>query len=402
MSIVFYHGLQQGPVSSAFEHIVQDWNKAHPESEVSLIPFTLYGEEVNAAFASDRKEGATLVLAPEFAMGRMIEAYKEGKVIAMNEILSKETLGRVADVVKRTFGDANGRLLSLPLNPSCGVLFINRDMMKHLGKDPDKDIPKTFEELEKLCQDMGKGYTTAWPAAYLIEIPAAQQDLALVEPDNGAKGSGAYCFNREWVINHILDLREQGRRGIYLYVGKTSEAKKPFLEGKVAFFCQGSTHYPILQKEADFEVGCAPLPLLFKGGNKESSRYTFPLGGAAIWVLNTEKTQIMIEGVRQFLNYLASDEIQEKWHKETAYVPVSCTLPPKLEDFYKDHPVHKAVITQTLEAMCGRYSFGIKPKNYDKARKELFDVIEKALDLETPDSEVSRLFEEFDAKYSQL
>lgn len=79
-----------------------------------------------------------------------------------------------------------------------------------------------------------------------------------------------------------------------------------------------------------------------------------PLGGAAVWVLNTEtkeekksvspkkvSTQDMVEGVRSFLSYLASREVQAKWHMKTAYVPVSKSVKKDLKEFYEDHPYIK-------------------------------------------------------------
>lgn len=395
MPITFWHGLQQGPVLDTFNQIVHEWNIAHKDSEVQTKEYNIFEAPAKEALEKPDAEQPNLVLAPEYMTGAMMTALGEKRVIPINQLLSNEQLNKIADIVKRTFGDANGDLVSLPFNPSCGVLFANADLVRKM--------PETLEELEQISLELMKkglvkgGYTCAWPAAYLVEVPAAQQDIPLALPENGRLGFGSYALSKSWLFNHLLDLRRMYKAGVFVYAGQTNDARKPFIEKKIAFFMQGSTHYSILQKEADFPVTAAPLPTLTRG---QETKNAFPLGGAAIWALDNSQTQNMIESVKNFLAYLASDAVQEKWHKETGYVPVLKDLPKKLEEFYRDHPVHEAVINQTIEARLGTYSFGIHMPNYGVARKELFLLIEKALDPSVTDEQVMELLKEFDTKFS--
>ncbi len=395
MGITLWHGLQQGPVLDSFKQIVQEWNVAHQQHPVQTLEFTVYDAPAREALAKPEDEQPNLVLAPEYMTSTMLSALKERQIIPIDRLLSKERLDKVAELVKRTFGDAHGRLASLPFNPSCGVLYANADLVK--------TMPKTLEELEEISDQLmkegktGGGYTCAWPAAYLIEIPAAQQEIPLAEPENGKLGYGSYQLGKEWLRDHLLNLRRLHRKGVFVYAGQTNDARKPFVEGKVAFFMQGSTHYPILQKEASFEVTAAPLPTLMQG---QTAKFACPLGGASLWVLDNAKTQSMVEGVKEFLDYLASDEIQTRWHQETGYVPVLENLPQELKEFYQDHPIHQAAVEESIEAVPGRYSFGIHMPNYGVARKELFLLIEKILDPNTNEREVMDILKEFDAKYS--
>lgn len=407
MTIHFWQGLQQGPVLDSFKQIVHEWNVAHAECPVQLKDFTDYGNPVREGLAATPEDQPTLVLAPEYMTGKMMEAFGQKKVVPITDLLDKKLLLDIAEIVRRTFGDKHGNLVSLPINPACGVIYTNKDLLQKIGKDPNY-VPQTIEELEQISKQLidaklvEAGYTCAWPAAYLVEVPAAQQDFPLVLPENGKLGHGNYQFSKEWLVKHFLHLRQQKRDGIFLYAGKDNNSRHPFIQRKVAFFMQGSTHHPILQKEANqtslpFEVGCGPLPILVPG---HPTKYAFPLGGAAIWVLDNPPTQKMIEGVKAFLTYLASEDTQIKWHKQTAYVPVLNSLPQKLVDFHRDNPLHKAVVAQTIEAVLGTYSFGVQAPNYADARKELFDLIEKILDLQLPDDQILPLLQQFDAKYS--
>lgn len=404
MTIHFWHGLQQGPVLDSFKQIVWEWNSGQSEYQVELKDFKVYGDPAKEALAKSPEEQPQLVLAPEFMTSKMMEALQNKKVLPISQLLDSQELKEIPEIIKRTFGDKEGQLVSLPLNPACGVIFTNKEMLQELGLDPNY-VPASMEELEQVCQKLiskkisENGYTCAWPAAYCVEIPAAQQNLPLITPENGKLGYGEYQLNKPWLKQHLLNLRQQQKEGIFKYSGKDNDSRKPFVERKVAFFMQGSTHYALIKKEVEesgkpFEIGCGPLPTLVKG---QTQKYAQPLGGGSVWVLDNSTTQKMIEGVRAFTNYLASKQFQERWHKETAYVPVRSSLPEELKEYYQEHPIHKAVVAQTIEAILGQYSFGLHARNYAEARKELFDLIEKVVNTE---EDIETLLQNFDNKYS--
>lgn len=405
MSIQFWVALQ-GPVVDCLNAKINDWNKNHAECQVELknsAGLMNYGQPAQVALDKPQSEQPSLVLAPEFMTSTMTAAVKQRKVIPIYDILQNEQLSKISTLVQRTYGDKQGRVLSLPFNPACGVLYTNKDALVKAGKSADF-VPRTMEELEEVCKKLmemklvDNGYTCAWPAAYLVEVPAAQQDRPLALPDNGFSGYGTYQLSHKWLRNHLFDIRRQIREGIFVYSGKDNNAKTPFINKKVAFYMQGSSHSTFLKKEAAFEVGCGQIPTLEKG---QQEKYAFPLGGASIWVMNNEQTRNALKGVRSFLDYLASDEVQKELHLQAASVPVSTTLPRTLQEFYKNHPLHKAVVDQTIEAKLGKYSYGIRMPNYSDARKALFDLIEKIVDVNnTSDEQADKLLKEFDSKYS--
>lgn len=409
MHIQVWHGMQSGPVLSHFNQIVQEWNAAHQdEYEIQLTHSAdKYSDPANKALAISPEERPDLVLAPESMTSTMMQALKRKELIPIKDILDQTLLSQIAKIVKLTFGDESGELASLPFNPACGVLYTNKDLLKACGYAPDY-IPVSLEELEIISKkliDMGLtkgGYTCAWPAAYLVEIPAAQNNLPLVEPANGKLGFGTYQLSQKSLTNHLLDVKQQQKNKVFIYGGRTNDARTLFTERRVAFFMQGSSHYELLEKEIKatsipFQMGCGPLPTLVRG---QTDKYAFPLGGTSIWVFNKPNIEKILAGVKDFLNYLASKEVQEKWHKQTAYVPILASLPSQLETFYKDHPLHRAVIAQTLEAKLGEYSFGIHMPDYQKTRLEIFQLIEDILDEKNSDEQAIELLKDFDSGFS--
>ncbi len=414
MGIFLWHGL--GPGTDTFKQIVHEWNAQHPEQENQVIlkqPYSDYGQAAKDALAvpddAPSSEQPNLVLAPEY----MTSTMKEKKILPISQFLDQKQLEAVADIVRKTFGDQNGNLASLPFNPACGMLFYNKEVVERsllkMGFTADH-IPESMEELDNLCRSQGLQWGAAWHAAYLCEMVAAQQDIALVEPDNGRLGYGKFQLSQGWFYDHILDLRAQKRDGVLFYFPKdpySVEPRKAFLEGRIAFFMQGLGHLAPLTSDAKnpeksplpFTVSCAPLPILLKG---HTSKYTLPLGGASIWVLDNARTKAMVSQVKDFLAYLASEPVQEKWHKETGYVPALKSIPEKLktDGFYDVNPLHKAVVAQTIEAPVGNHSFGIHIPGYDKSRPAIFDLLDEVLDLNKSDEDVNALLVEFDEKYS--
>lgn len=401
MSLMFCHSLGGQPGSVLYE-IVQEYNKDHhPQVLLESITPQNYAAAAKEALEKGPEKRPHFILAPEYMTGTMQQALKEGKMISVSSLLDQNKLNDIAEIVSKTFG-----VDSLPFNPACGVLYMNKTLLQENGFDPNWK-PNTFEELinaAKTIKDktgISHGYTCAWPEAYLVEIVLAQKNLSLFKKD------GAYNFVQ--LSEHLLNLRQLVKEEIFLApdTGNYDPTRKAFIQGKVAFYMQGSGHATIIEQEAkaaNFEVGYAPLPTLSKN---QEVKYAFPLGGAAIWIFNTSidkeennnpsnqiSIQSMTEGVRQFLNYLASEEIQTKWHIRTAYVPVSKTVRASLQDFYKTHPLHEAVVAQTIDAPLGENSFGIKKENYHLIRPKLYPLIRELLLLEGSQKDVKAIIKE--------
>ena len=313
---------------------------------------------------------------------------QSGKTRSIVDLLDQERREDIADLVARTFGPH-----SLPFNPACGVLYINQNLIEDLTWRPE-----SFEDLIAMGRKMvqtGKseyGFTCAWPEAYLVEMVLAQQNLPLLTPE------GNYNFSQ--LAPHILDLWKLVQEKVFLppEPGNYDPTRILFTSKKVALYMQGSGHHALISSQAPFKVNCSPLPKLSQGQQKKCA---LPLGGSAIWLLNSSK---MVAQVRTFLNYFASQEVQERWHIETAYVPVSRSLLSKLSDFYASHPLHQAVVEQTLQAEVGENSFGIKKAGYADVRKQLYPLIRSLITLEGNEEEVEakiqEVLKEFDGQVS--
>ncbi|MES2345756.1 MAG: extracellular solute-binding protein [Chlamydiota bacterium] len=400
MPITLLHSLG-GDAGIHLENIIQKYNKTHEYQINSEVVLEGYAAAANAALEKPRIERPNIILAPEFMTGKLKLMAAQGEMIPVASLINEERLNDIAKIVKTTFGE-----YALPLNPACGVLYMNRTALAKIGKAPNW-APATFEEMVEASREMIKagavkhGFTCAWPQAYFVEVPLAQQNLPLVLPNNGEDGEGVYNFSQ--MQDHILNLWHLRKEGVVLppALKDFDAVQASFAAGDVGFFMQGSGHSKTVKTIAEtngFESGCSALPTLTAG---QVDKYAFPLGGAALWVMNTdekdhvpgeENTLRMIDEVRSFLEYFSSPEVQREWHEQTMYVPVSMTVLRILreEGFYETHPVHKAVVDQTIGAPLGEYSFGIKTKNYSQARSEIYPLIYECIHLEGSEEDVKQ------------
>lgn len=413
MPLTFWHSLnsQPGQPGAILYEIVAEYNRDHsPQVQVESITPQNYAAAAKEALESPVETRPNFILAPEFMTGAMRQALSNGVVLSAKTLLDESRLADIAEIVSKTFG-----LDCLPFNPACGVLYMNKTLLAQCGFSPDWK-PQSLEDLvmaAKIVKEKSNtafGYTCAWPEAYLVEIALAQQNIPLLHPN------GDYNFS--CLTEHLINLRELVKDSVLLLpppVGNYDKTKDPFIQQLVPFYMQGSGHAVNIEKEAKaakdigFEVGYAPLPTLL---HDRKVKYAHPLGGAAVWVLNTNThdetmtPETMAQGVRSFLNYLASKETQAKWHMATAYVPVSKSIRESLGEFYQDHPLHEAVIAQTIDAPLGENSFGIKKANYHLVRPKLYPLIHELLLLQgTPDEVraiIAKRLEQFDQECNSL
>lgn len=392
-------------VQEPFKKIVNDWNASHPQDTVELkTDFKRYQDPSLAVIELPDQERPCLVLSPEYLTGAMIGELQAGRVKPISEILDQKVLDSVAKIVRLTFGDDQGNLLSFPWNPSCPMGYWNMTQLKAIHEE----IPETMEDLQRIClklknEGLPHAWTTAWFAAYLCEIPAAQGDHPLAPPDNGrGNGKAQYQFAQPWFVEHVRNLKKQVEDGLYLHNPDNNAAMDQFVEGKAIFLGQGSTHCERLKGRINsFEMQYAPLPTMVKGIDSQDKK-ALPLGGASIWVLNSAATQQMLSSVKAFLEHLSSIETQAYWHGITRYVPVLEELPHRMEKEYAENPLFEVVADQTIRGKIGKYNLGIKNQNYPEVRVKLQNVLNELLDPAFPADEVEKRLKAFDLECNSL
>lgn len=208
MALTFWHSLGNQPATVLYE-IVREYNINHdPKVQLESVSPQNYATAAKEALAKSPEARPNLILAPEYMTGAMQKALKEKIIVSVSSLLDKDKLDDIAEIVKQTFGTD-----SLPFNPACGVLYLNKSLLKENGFDANWQ-PQTFEDLisaaKKIQEKTGKyGYTCAWPEAYLVEIVLAQQNLSLLDEN------GDYNFIQ--LNEHLLNLRQLVKEKVFYH-----------------------------------------------------------------------------------------------------------------------------------------------------------------------------------------
>ena len=101
------------------------------------------------------------------------------------------------------------------------------------------------------------------------------------------------------------------------------------------------------------------------------------IGGATLWVLQG-KPKAEYNGVAKFLTYLASAEVQAKWHQETGYVPITLAADEITEKagFYKKNPGRDIAVKQLTLNPPTENSKGLRIGNFVQIR----DIVDEELE----------------------
>jgi sn-glycerol 3-phosphate transport system substrate-binding protein len=101
------------------------------------------------------------------------------------------------------------------------------------------------------------------------------------------------------------------------------------------------------------------------------------IGGATLWVLNG-RPKDEYKGVAKFFSYLASPEVQAKWHRLTGYVPITVAAYElsKKQGFYEKNPGRDVAIQQLTLNPPTENSKGLRIGNFVQIR----DVVDEELE----------------------
>src|SRR5262249_546639 len=143
-------------------------------------------------------------------------------------------------------------------------------------------------------------------------------------------------FNNPTVVRHINNLVQAQKDKSFEYAGRTVEPDNKFLNGDCGMTQNSSAGYGPVKKGAKFEFGVAQLPY-YPGVNGAPQNSI--IGGASLWVMAGKKPE-QYKGIAKFFSYLSRTDVQEKWHEETGYLPITKAAyeATKKSGYYEKNP----------------------------------------------------------------
>lgn len=315
-----------------------------------------------------------------------------GTIEPLYEFIEKDPsfpLNELLRPVKRYY-EFQGRLYSLPFATSNPVIYFNRDAFDAAGI---AHAPTTYAELEEVARKLtrsakggGKITGLTWPLhAWFFEEFVARQGATLVDHENGRAGRAAHAsYNGSAGRDFVALWLRMVKNGSFANVGRGWDpAEQNFLAGRTMMLITSTSDIFEISRSVKFKLGTAPIP-----GKDANARGGTIVGGNSLWILK-DKPKAERDGAYAFIKYMASADVQEKWHSGTGYFPIRGDVIESLKarGFYERYPAAWTAIEQLrsspdLPATQGA-SFGV----FQEAREHIMTAIEEALsgrsDIET-------------------
>jgi len=263
--------------------------------------------------------------------------------------------------------DAEGNLMSMPFNSSTPIMYYNVDMFEKAGIKPlSKTESITWDELGDITKklvDAGiapAGMVTAWQSWTQIENYSAIHNTAFASKANGYEGLDTeLMINNPLVVSHIERLKEWAQDKRFMYGGQKYQGPKAeFIAQNAAVYIDSVSGIAKLKKAVkNFKWDAAPLPVEASMKSPQNSI----IGGASLWVLNGHSEE-EYKGVATFLKFLANNEMQSYWHKETGYFLITMNAYDdlKAKGYFDENPLQAVGIDQLNRAVPTEISRGLR------------------------------------------
>lgn len=372
-TVTFWHGLG-GPLGDALNEMVKEFNKTHPDIEVTVNQVSTYealSQKLMASIQANKQPDIAQVF--ESWTSKFIEAKV---IVPMDEFIAADkdfTDKKLTDfypvfVASNTF---DGKLWSFPFNKSVRMIFYNKDAFVRANLDPNKP-PKTWDEFRAYCKTFTKDQNgDKQPDTYGTNYaPNAWQMINLLYEAGGEviDANGKVVLNQKpgvEALTYLTDLINKDKT-VYLVTGYAGQ--NDFLAGKVTMY-EGSsvsiTH--MKQQTINFNMGYAPLPT-YKSNKSAIS------GSNVVIFKNADKKRE--QAAWEFIKWFSDTEQTAKWSSLTNYMPIrkSAMQTAVMTEMLATYPQYNDVYAQ-LEAATTEPQI---PEWFD-ARPELEKACEFAL-----------------------
>ncbi|WP_457551351.1 sn-glycerol-3-phosphate ABC transporter substrate-binding protein UgpB [Desulfobacula sp.] len=302
----------------------------------------------------------------------------------MNDAGVKVDWSRYLQAVLSYYMNAEGNLMSMPFNSSTPVMYYNADMFKKAGiASLSKTKPITWDELGEITKKIVEakiapaGMVTAWQSWTQIENYSAIHNIAFASKANGYEGLDCKLeINNPQVVKHITQLKSWADDKRFMYGGQKYQGPKAeFLAQNVAIYMDSISAIAKLKKTAkDFKWDVAPLPI--EAGTIKPQNSI--IGGASLWVLKGH-SKAEYKGVAAFLKFLAGNDMQIYWHKETGYFPITIDAYDSLkaQGYYEANPFQEVGINQLNRAIPSKISRGLRLGYFVQIRNIINEELEQ-------------------------
>lgn len=356
------------------EKVVKAFGEKHPEISIKLLAPTKSYEETAAAVL----RGAITRQLPDIAFNgtNLVHVFVErGLAVPLDGFVKKEAawdkLGYVAGMVST--GEVNGRLYGMPFALSTPILYINTDLVKKAGGNPEMP-PATWPDLLALAEKIKNpaegvsGASLIWQTTgnYLWQQLLFTHGGQMLSADGRKVGFNTPAGLRTFEI--LRDLVQIGGMANLT----DDQATQAFIAGKTGFYMASSARVNNLTKQVAnrFALRTAPFP-------SPDPRSKIVSGGATMMIFSQEEEKR--QAAWAFLKFAAGPEGQTIMVRHIGYMPsnqIAVDTPEMLGDYYRNNPNMQTAISQLKRTT--RW-LGFPGDNSLKAIQVVYDAMESVV-----------------------
>ena len=382
--ITWWHAMS-GANNEVVEKIAADFNASQEEYEVKPVFKGTYPETLNAGIAAFRAGQAPDIM-QVFDVGTGVMMAAQGAVKPVADVLTEAGYtfdkSQYLPGIVGYYSTPDGTMLSFPYNSSSPILYYNKDIFQKAGLDIDNP-PKTWAEVWAAARKIKEsgaaecGYTSTWLTWIHTENFAAWNNVAWGTNENGLAGTPELQIDSPLYAKHFQEIADLAKEGVFVYGGRTSEAKQNFTSGQCGILTESSGGLgDVIKSGINYGTGQLPYDETAEGAPQNTTP-----GGASLWVM-AGKSDEVYKGVGEFFNYLSQTPVQEYLHQQSGYLPVTFAAyeATKASGFYDKNPGRETPILQMMGKPPTENSKGVRAPNLPQLRDIQNEEYEKMLD----------------------
>ncbi|AXQ95529.1 ABC transporter substrate-binding protein [Cereibacter azotoformans] len=233
-------------------------------------------------------------------------------------------------------GMVNGKQYGLPVNASSPIMYVNADLVRAAGGDPE-NMPTTFPDLierAKIIHEAdprvaGMSYDIAgWPDDWLWQAMVYQQGGRLIDPE-----TNQVAFDNEIGLNGLTMIRRMAAEaGAPTF--DWDQARQQFGAGMTGFLFSTPAHVQTIEGLVGdrFELVTTTFPL------DDPENGGVPTGGNSAVMLTQDKAKQ--QAAWNYIKWVTGPEAQDIIVRITGYLPTNkrATGENYLAPYYAEHP----------------------------------------------------------------
>ena len=352
--------------------LIAAFEKANPMIKVE--PIGAPSNEVLSRVQADMVAGQDVDVA-QLVFRDLIYAAEQLGAQPLEDVVGQDLADHAAGFVPSglALGEVEGRTYGLAYVFSTPVMFINRDLFKQAGLDPDQP-PRTWEEVKAAGKAIAEktGKHGFFPGAYGPTDGTFVYQSIVMSNGGKVREGNKLTFADTDQADAVAMLRDLMDAGAHARIDVGAHIDT-FQSGNLGMFLYTSAVLNRLESAAkgNFELGLAPMPSF---GEKPTAPTN---SGSAIFMFSQDP--VKQRAAWELMKFLTSDEAYTVITTKIGYLPLRLgTLddPRYLKDWIAANPKYRANLEQ-LERLTPNVAFG--GPNYRQVENMMKDAMTEAV-----------------------